>query len=111
MMDAHELEAESAELLPGREALGKLKFSFNRTTNVTKHVATVQASNSSLALNDHSVGVGGELRRLAGHQRHAVVPAHRLHTHSSIITTWKDIHHEHGHARARHRVRGAAAGP
>jgi len=56
MMDAHELEAESAELLPGREALGKLKFSFNRTTNVTKHIATVQASNSSLALNDHSIG-------------------------------------------------------
>lgn len=56
MMDAHELEAESAELLPGREALGKLKFSFNRTTNVTKHVAHVEAHNSSLALNDHSVG-------------------------------------------------------
>ena len=55
MMDAHELEAESAELLPGREALGKLKFSFNRTTNVTKHVANVEAHNSSLALNDHSV--------------------------------------------------------
>ncbi|WP_328748004.1 hypothetical protein OHT57_21035 [Streptomyces sp. NBC_00285] len=55
MMDMHELEAESAELLPGREALGKLKFSFNRTTNVTKHVANVEAHNSSLALNDHSV--------------------------------------------------------
>ena len=56
MMDAHELEAESAELLPGREALGKLKFTFNRTTNVTKHVANIEAHNSSLALNDHSVG-------------------------------------------------------
>ncbi|MCI3272580.1 hypothetical protein [Streptomyces cylindrosporus] len=54
MMDAHELEAESAELLPGREALGKLKFSFNRTTNVTKHIANIQAANSSAALNDHS---------------------------------------------------------
>ena len=54
MMDAHELEAESAELLPGREALGRLKFSFNRTTNVTKHIANIQASNESAALNDHS---------------------------------------------------------
>ncbi|MFI1970058.1 hypothetical protein BLA24_18545 [Streptomyces cinnamoneus] len=51
MLDAHELEAESAELLPGREALGKLKFSFTRTTNVTKHVANVAAHNSSTALN------------------------------------------------------------
>ncbi|MFJ4784681.1 hypothetical protein [Streptomyces sp. NPDC088794] len=54
MMDAHELEAESAELLPGREALGKLKFSFNRTTNVTKHVANIEAANQSAAVNDHS---------------------------------------------------------
>ncbi|WP_018548114.1 hypothetical protein [Streptomyces sp. LaPpAH-108] len=54
MMDAHELEAESAELLPGREALGKLKFSFNKTTNVSKHVANIAASNQSAALNDHS---------------------------------------------------------
>ena len=54
IMDAHELEAESAELLPGREALGRLKFSFNKTTNVTKHIANVEAHNSSLAVNDHS---------------------------------------------------------
>ncbi|MFI9205745.1 hypothetical protein [Streptomyces sp. NPDC053048] len=54
MLDAHELEAESAELLPGREALGKLKFSFTRTTNVTKHVANVSAHNSSAALNAFS---------------------------------------------------------
>ncbi|MEV4439189.1 hypothetical protein AB0K09_09230 [Streptomyces sp. NPDC049577] len=53
-MNAHELEAESAELLPGREALGKLKFSFTRTTNVTKHIANVSAHNESAALNDHS---------------------------------------------------------
>ncbi|MFJ6086091.1 hypothetical protein ACIQI8_32345 [Streptomyces sp. NPDC092369] len=53
-MDMHELDTESAELLPGREALGKLKFSFNRTTNVTKHVANISASNESLTLNDHS---------------------------------------------------------
>ncbi|MGW4224643.1 hypothetical protein ACWEG1_14420 [Streptomyces bauhiniae] len=54
MMDAHELEAESAELLPGREALGKLKFSFGKTVNVTKHVANIEAANQSAALNDHS---------------------------------------------------------
>ncbi|MFI9205746.1 hypothetical protein [Streptomyces sp. NPDC053048] len=53
-MNPNELEAESAELLPGREALGKLKFSFTRTTNVTKHVATVHASNESLAVNQVS---------------------------------------------------------
>ncbi|RVU23052.1 hypothetical protein EOT10_18470 [Streptomyces antnestii] len=46
-----ELDAESAELLPGREALGRLKFSFVKTTNVTRHVAYVQAQNNSLAAN------------------------------------------------------------
>ncbi|AZQ72422.1 MULTISPECIES: hypothetical protein [Streptomyces] len=51
MLDVHELEAESAELLPGREALGKLKFSFSRTTTVTKHIANVSAHNTSTALN------------------------------------------------------------
>ncbi|MEZ0065212.1 hypothetical protein ABIA32_001200 [Streptacidiphilus sp. MAP12-20] len=50
-MDMHELEAESAELLPGREALGRLKFSFTKTVNVTKHVAHVSAHNHSSALN------------------------------------------------------------
>ncbi|MEV5959904.1 hypothetical protein AB0M11_40260 [Streptomyces sp. NPDC051987] len=54
MMDAHELENESAELLPGREALGRLKFGFGKTVNVTKHIATVNAHNESAALNDHS---------------------------------------------------------
>jgi hypothetical protein len=53
-MNAHELDAESAELLPGREALGRLKFSFNKATHVTKHIANVEAHNSSVALNDHS---------------------------------------------------------
>ncbi|KPI05178.1 hypothetical protein OK074_0316 [Actinobacteria bacterium OK074] len=55
MLDPRELDAESAELLPGREALGRLKFSFNKTTNVTKHIANVEASNQSAALNDHSL--------------------------------------------------------
>ncbi|BAC68818.1 hypothetical protein SAVERM_1108 [Streptomyces avermitilis MA-4680 = NBRC 14893] len=54
MMDPRELEAESAELLPGREALGRLKFSFGKTVNVTKHVANVSAHNESAALNNHS---------------------------------------------------------
>ncbi|MEU8588909.1 hypothetical protein AB0C59_18200 [Streptomyces sp. NPDC048664] len=55
MMDPRELDAESAELLPGREALGRLKFSFSKSVNVTKHVANVQAHNESAALNDHSL--------------------------------------------------------
>ena len=46
-MDMHELESESAELLPGREALGKLSFSFTKTVNVSKNVAAVGASNTS----------------------------------------------------------------
>ncbi|HEV2639148.1 MAG TPA: hypothetical protein VGX23_28670 [Actinocrinis sp.] len=50
-MDMNELLAESAELLPGREALGKLKFNFTKTVTVTKHVANVDASNTSHAAN------------------------------------------------------------
>jgi hypothetical protein len=50
-MDIRELEAESAELLPGREALGKLSFNFSKsvglTKNVTVHSATVNAGNTS----------------------------------------------------------------
>ncbi|MDT0437908.1 MULTISPECIES: hypothetical protein [Streptomyces] len=53
-MDMRELDTESAELLPGREALGRLKFSFNKTVNVTKHVANISAANDSAAVNDHS---------------------------------------------------------
>ena len=53
-MDMHELDAESAELLPGREALGKLKFSFTKT--VTNHVANVSAHNTSTANNFGSLG-------------------------------------------------------
>lgn len=51
MLDVQELDSESAQLLPGREALGKLKFSFTKTTNVTKHIATVHATNQSTAAN------------------------------------------------------------
>ncbi|WP_037605979.1 hypothetical protein [Streptacidiphilus rugosus] len=46
-----ELDNESAELLPGREALGRLSFRFTRTTNVTKHIANVNAHNTSVAVN------------------------------------------------------------
>ncbi|KUN87911.1 hypothetical protein AQJ66_09885 [Streptomyces bungoensis] len=53
-MDMRELDGEAAELLPGREALGRLKFSFGKTVNVTKHVANISAHNESAALNDHS---------------------------------------------------------
>ncbi|MGW0204391.1 hypothetical protein ACWDZ8_00715 [Streptomyces sp. NPDC003233] len=53
-MDMRELDGESAELLPGREALGRLKFSFGRTVNVTKHIANINAHNESAAVNDHS---------------------------------------------------------
>lgn len=53
-----ELAAESAELLPGREALGRLRFSFTKTVNLTKHVnvAHVDATNLSTALNYQSAG-------------------------------------------------------
>ncbi|MHA6762490.1 hypothetical protein [Streptacidiphilus sp. PAMC 29251] len=56
MLEMHELDAESAELLPGREALSKLKFSFAKTVNVTKHVANVEAANTSSAGNWGSLG-------------------------------------------------------
>jgi hypothetical protein len=51
-----ELAAESAELLPGREALSTLKFSFTRNVNVTKHIAHVDAANVSAAVNYQSLG-------------------------------------------------------
>ncbi|WP_432077214.1 hypothetical protein [Streptomyces wuyuanensis] len=51
-MNVEELEAEAAaELLPGREALGRLRFNFVRTTNVSERVAYVSAHNESLATN------------------------------------------------------------
>jgi hypothetical protein len=54
MLDVQELDSESAQLLPGREALGKLKFSFTKTSYVTKHIATVDAANQSVAQNLYS---------------------------------------------------------
>ena len=62
-MNVNELDAESAELLPGREALGKLKFSFTKV-NVTKHVANVTAVNESQAANYCSVGSDAESQAL-----------------------------------------------
>jgi hypothetical protein len=63
-MDMHELEAESAELLPGREALGKLSFNFTKTIDVTKnvnvHSATVNAGNTSNVGNFGSWGASAQ---------------------------------------------------
>ena len=63
-MDMHELEAESAELLPGREALGKLSFNFARPLNVTKnvtvHTASVHATNTSNVGNFSSWGASAQ---------------------------------------------------
>ncbi|GAA0676531.1 hypothetical protein GCM10010193_32110 [Kitasatospora atroaurantiaca] len=48
-MNIAELNAESVELLPSREALGRLKF-----VKVHVNVAYVDAHNESWAVNDHS---------------------------------------------------------
>ncbi|MEV0962169.1 MULTISPECIES: hypothetical protein [unclassified Streptomyces] len=54
-MNVEELETEAAaELLPGREALGRLRFGFARTSNVSERIAYVSAHNESLATNIHS---------------------------------------------------------
>lgn len=53
-MNNDQLNAESAQLLPGREALGRLRFSFVKTTNITRHAAHVDAHNNSLAANLNS---------------------------------------------------------
>ncbi|MFE5406874.1 hypothetical protein ACWER6_31485 [Streptomyces sp. NPDC004009] len=53
-MNMDQLEAETAELLPGREALGKFSFNFAKLTTVTKKVAHVDAHNESAALNQCS---------------------------------------------------------
>ncbi len=48
------LEAETAELLPSREALGKFSFNFAKMTTVSKKVAHVSAHNESAAVNQFS---------------------------------------------------------
>ncbi|MFI9602830.1 MULTISPECIES: hypothetical protein [Streptomyces] len=53
-MNMDQLEAETAELLPGREALGKFSFNFTKMSNITKKVAHVDAHNESYALNQCS---------------------------------------------------------
>ncbi|MGX4694480.1 hypothetical protein [Streptomyces sp. JNUCC 63] len=53
-MNMDQLEAETAELLPGREALGKFSFNFTKMTSITKKVAHVDAHNESAALNQCS---------------------------------------------------------
>ncbi|WP_055590425.1 hypothetical protein [Peterkaempfera griseoplana] len=54
MLDPRELDAESADLLPGREALTKFSLNITKALNVTKHVANVSAENSSQAVNQWS---------------------------------------------------------
>ncbi|MEV4611565.1 hypothetical protein AB0K43_03035 [Kitasatospora sp. NPDC049258] len=49
-----ELQSETAEMLPKREALSRFSFNLHKTTTVTKHTAVVHAENNSLAVNDHS---------------------------------------------------------
>ncbi|MGW1024019.1 hypothetical protein ACWD4J_09905 [Streptomyces sp. NPDC002577] len=51
MLGMRELDAEAAQLLPGREALGRLRFDFFQSTDVTRHVAYVGAHNESTAAN------------------------------------------------------------
>jgi hypothetical protein len=65
-MDLHELAAETAELLPGREALGKLSFTFTKSVDVTKNinVANVSAQNHSAADNYGSFGADAESESL-----------------------------------------------
>ncbi|MFE3638014.1 hypothetical protein [Streptomyces cellostaticus] len=48
------LEAETAELLPGREALGRFSFNFTRVSTVSKKMAHVDAHNESMAVNQYS---------------------------------------------------------
>ncbi|MFK4149677.1 hypothetical protein [Streptomyces sp. NPDC004065] len=53
-MNMDQLQAESAELLPGREALGRFSFNFSKVSTVTKKIAHVDAHNESAALNQCS---------------------------------------------------------
>ncbi len=63
MIDIRELETESAELLPGREALSRFCFRphhggfghGNIHNDITNHVADVNAGNSSTAFNIDSL--------------------------------------------------------
>ena len=75
-MDIRELEAETAELLPGREALGKLSFGFKPvsiTKNVTVHTATVNAQNTSNVGNFGSWAASGAGRGRPEHLDQPVV--------------------------------------
>jgi hypothetical protein len=54
-MDINELKAESsAELLPGREALGRCSFKPFRNIHITKHCADGHSWNGSRAWNTDS---------------------------------------------------------
>ncbi|MER6126578.1 hypothetical protein ABT173_28965 [Streptomyces sp. NPDC001795] len=53
-MNMDQLEAETADLLPGREALGRFSFNLTKMTTVTKKIAHVDAHNESAAVNQCS---------------------------------------------------------
>jgi hypothetical protein len=65
-LSMHELEAQTGEVLPEREALSVFVGSFNHNTTVnhnTSHITTVTASNSSSAL---SSGLASSATSTAG---------------------------------------------
>ncbi|MFF8942822.1 MULTISPECIES: hypothetical protein [unclassified Streptomyces] len=53
-MDIKQLEAETAELLPGREALGRFSFNLTKTTSISKKYLNLDAHNESAAVNQFS---------------------------------------------------------
>ncbi|MEU1181377.1 hypothetical protein ABZ464_27795 [Streptomyces sp. NPDC005820] len=53
-MNMDQLEAETAELLPGREALGRFSFNLTKLTTVSTKVANLGAHNESTAANQFS---------------------------------------------------------
>ncbi|MDF3298670.1 hypothetical protein [Streptomyces tropicalis] len=53
-MDIKQLEAETAELLPGREALARFSFNLARTTSISKKLVNLNAHNESAAVNQFS---------------------------------------------------------
>ncbi|MET8410790.1 hypothetical protein ABZV34_22285 [Streptomyces sp. NPDC005195] len=53
-MNISQLEAETAELLPGREALARFSFNLTRMTSISKKVANLDAHNESAAVNQFS---------------------------------------------------------
>ncbi|MCD0484198.1 hypothetical protein [Streptacidiphilus sp. ASG 303] len=53
-MDTTELQEQTAELLPRREALGRFNLNLLELTNINQRLADVDASNTSFAVNNFS---------------------------------------------------------